>query len=60
MWAESDEPTDSDWNDINSLRTKIPLKARVTTISIILFMVVSVTDPNKVVILDLTMITIVV
>lgn len=22
MWAESDEPTDSDWNDINSLRTK--------------------------------------
>lgn len=49
MWAESDEPTDSDWNDINSLRTKIP-KARVTTYKYNpLHGVVSVTDPNNVV-----------
>lgn len=48
-WAESEEPTASDWNEINSLRDKLP-KARVSTYKYKpLHGVVSVTDPNHVV-----------
>lgn len=48
-WAEIDEPTASDWGEINSLRDKLP-RARVTTYKYNpLHGVVSVTDPNSVV-----------
>lgn len=49
VWAEKNEPTSSDWSEINSLRSKL-LKARVTTYKYNpLHGVVSVTDPNNVV-----------
>lgn len=48
-WAASEEPSASDWSEINSLRAKLP-EARVTTYAYNpLHGVVSITDPNNVV-----------